>query len=108
MDSRPPQTGNMSERVGFSLSGGGIRALTFHLGVIKFLAEFGIWEHVKVVSSVSGGSLAVGLMIALNRGIWPSSEDFLGMLDERAKETLTRVDLEWAIVRKLLSRPWMS
>jgi hypothetical protein len=31
--------------------------LVFHLGVFKFLAEQGYWDSLRVVSSVSGGSL---------------------------------------------------
>ena len=43
--------------IGIALSGGGIRATIFHLGVLKWVAEKGLLEEVKRVSSVSGASL---------------------------------------------------
>ena len=52
--------------IGIALSGGGIRATIFHLGLFKWLAENGLLEEVKRVSSVSGASLCVGLIYAHN------------------------------------------
>lgn len=66
-----------STSLSLALSGGGVRALVFHLGVLKFLAELGLFENVTHISSVSGGSLATGLIYA-NAGIrWPTSKAFL-------------------------------
>ena len=45
--------------IGIALSGGGIRATIFHLGLFKWLAENGLLEEVKRVSTVSGASLCV-------------------------------------------------
>ena len=58
------------------LSGGGVRAMAFHLGVMKFLAERSLLECVSRVSTVSGGSLLVGLMLQKTKMSWPSSSDF--------------------------------
>lgn len=44
-----------------ALSGGGFRATLAGLGVLRFLADAGMLEQVRYVSSVSGGSLANGL-----------------------------------------------
>ena len=63
--------------IGIALSGGGIRATIFHLGLFKWLAENGLLEEVKRVSSVSGASLCVGLIYAHNDLAWPSSKTFL-------------------------------
>ena len=52
--------------IGIALSGGGIRATIFHLGLFKWLAENGLLEEVKRVSSVSGASLCVGLIYTHN------------------------------------------
>jgi len=41
---------------GVSLSGGGIRAAAFHLGVLRGLHELGMLENMDYVASVSGGS----------------------------------------------------
>jgi hypothetical protein len=47
--------------VGLALSGGGFRALAFHLGCLRALNDRGVLERVFVVSGVSGGSLAAAL-----------------------------------------------
>ena len=39
--------------IGIVLSGGGIRATIFHLGVLKWVAEKGVLEQVKRVSATS-------------------------------------------------------
>ena len=52
--------------IGIALSGGGIRATIFHLGLFKWLAENELLEEVKRVSSVSGASLCVGLIYTHN------------------------------------------
>lgn len=51
-------------RIGLALSGGGFRASIFHLGVIRRLEELGIMEHVRIVSSVSGGSIVAAYYLA--------------------------------------------
>jgi NTE family protein len=60
-----------------ALSGGGIRAMAFHLGVLKYLAERGVLERISKLSSVSGGSLLVGLILHHHDMRWPSSKEFL-------------------------------
>jgi NTE family protein len=44
------------------LSGGGFRATLFHLGALRRLNELGVLSRVKVLSSVSGGSILNGLL----------------------------------------------
>lgn len=44
-------------KLGLALSGGGFRATAFHLGVLKRLRELGVLGQVRVVSTVSGGSI---------------------------------------------------
>lgn len=55
-------------RMGLCLSGGGFRATLFHLGALRRLNEVGILSQMTTISSVSGGSIANGL---LSRA-WPS------------------------------------
>ncbi|WP_037500339.1 patatin-like phospholipase family protein [Sphingomonas jaspsi] len=47
-------------KVGLALSGGGFRAVLFHVGALWRLAELGILAQLDRVSSVSGGSIAAG------------------------------------------------
>jgi tetratricopeptide (TPR) repeat protein len=44
-------------KVGLALSGGGLRASLFHLGVLARMAEADVLRHVEVISCVSGGSI---------------------------------------------------
>ncbi|UCI06430.1 patatin-like phospholipase family protein [Mesorhizobium sp. B1-1-8] len=53
--------------LGLCLSGGGYRAMLFHAGVLCRLNETGLLEKLDMVSSVSGGSIAAGLLAV----IWP-------------------------------------
>src|SRR5206468_1770941 len=52
------------DRKGISLclSGGGFRAALFHLGAVRRLNEVGLLSKVDTFSSVSGGSIASGLL----------------------------------------------
>jgi NTE family protein len=50
------------------LSGGGYRAMVFHVGVLWRLYEAGLLKGLKRISSVSGGSITTG-MLALK---WPA------------------------------------
>lgn len=47
--------------IGLALSGGGSRAIAFHLGCLRALQEKGILNRVRVLSSVSGGSVIAAL-----------------------------------------------
>jgi len=48
--------------VGLCLSGGGYRAMLFHLGALWRLNELGLLPKLKRVSSVSGGSITAALL----------------------------------------------
>ncbi len=48
--------------IGLALSGGGFRAVLFHVGVLWRLNELGILGRVDRVSSISGGSIALGVL----------------------------------------------
>ena len=52
-------------RLGLALSGGGLRATLFHLGVVRFLRDAGLLGEVTHIVSVSGGSI-LGAHLALN------------------------------------------
>ncbi|WP_431095297.1 patatin-like phospholipase family protein [Polaromonas aquatica] len=90
-----------------ALSGGGTRAMVFHCGVLSFLAEHHALERVSKVSTVSGGSLLVGLLLQLNAMRWPDSEECLEVLLPRVKTLLTTTDLQNAAMRAMLHpRNW--
>jgi NTE family protein len=51
--------------IGLALSGGGSRAMAFHLGCMRALHDLGILEQVSVLSTISGGSV-IGAYYAYN------------------------------------------
>jgi NTE family protein len=56
-DGRTPEPG-----IALSLSGGGYRAMLFHLGALWRLNELGYLKDLKRISSVSGGSITAGML----------------------------------------------
>ncbi|NOR69815.1 MAG: hypothetical protein GQ532_09015 [Methylomarinum sp.] len=49
------------EKIGLALSGGGLRASFFHIGLLAQMAEQGLLKSVAVISTVSGGSIVGAL-----------------------------------------------
>lgn len=91
--------------IGLALSGGGVRAAAFHAGVLKYLAEKGMLEDVTQISSVSGGSLFVGLVYSSNAYQWPSSEQYLNTSIGHVRKLLTTKSLQCSAVAKLIFWP---
>ena len=60
LEERPPEDG-----IALCLSGGGFRAMLFHLGALWRLNELGHLRKLARISSVSGGSITAGVL-ALN------------------------------------------
>lgn len=93
--------------IALALSGGGIRAMVFHLGTLQYLAECSLLERVTHVSSVSGGSLIVGLIIAQNHTRWPTSREYLDVVLPALRTKLCRRSLQWGALRQLVRpRNW--
>ena len=59
-DLREP--GEPEAGLGLCLSGGGYRAMLFHVGALWRLYESGLLKEAKRISSVSGGSITAGLL----------------------------------------------
>lgn len=89
--------------IALALSGGGIRAMVFHLGVLRHLAERGLLESVERISTVSGGSLLVGLLLQQNGMRWPTSERFLSYSLPALQAALCARSLQWGAARQLLN-----
>lgn len=61
-----PEAGRSRDlELGLSLSGGGYRAMLFHAGALARLNELGWLPKLDAISSVSGGSIAAGLLGAV-------------------------------------------
>ncbi|OWV99533.1 patatin-like phospholipase family protein [Rhizobium sp. R693] len=81
------------QRLGLALSGGGVRAAVFHLGVLRYLAQQGRLEDIAQISTVSGGSLIVGAIFSHAGMRWPSSEQYLNEIYPVLRARLTSGDL---------------
>ena len=79
--------------VGLALSGGGSRAIAFHLGCLRALHDLGLLGRLQVISSVSGGSV-ISAMYAYSSG---SFSEFDGRVVQ-----LLRRGLQRDIVREAL------
>ena len=89
------------EKIAIALSGGGVRAMAYHSGYLKYLAETNRLEQINKISSVSGGSLLVGLIFKESGYIWPSSESYRNDVFERVKWQLTSKNLQWQLFKTL-------
>lgn len=90
-----------------------MRAVAFHAGVFRWLAERSLLEQVQQVSSVSGGSLFVGLVFHLSGGSWPDSATYLQKVYPAVQRTLTGTSLQSHALLRLIVDPrrwrhWMS
>lgn len=79
--------------LGLALSGGGVRAAVFHLGVLRYLAERGVMERVTHLSTVLGGSLIVAAVITTSGMKWPGSPCYLESVYPALRQLLTTRDL---------------
>jgi predicted acylesterase/phospholipase RssA len=79
--------------IGLALSGGGSRALAFHLGCLRALYDRGILQRTSVISSVSGGSLISAL--------WAYGDEDFESFDARVC-ALLRSGLQTKIARHAL------
>lgn len=78
-----------------------MRAVAVHMGVLRYMAEQDWLERVARVSSVSGGSLAVGLVIAQAGRVWPSSAAFSHSVYPAVREFLCDRSLIWDTLSQL-------
>lgn len=93
--------------IGLALSGGGVRAAAFHAGVLKWLAERELLEKIEHISSVSGGTLFVGLVFHASDYCWPTSEQYLKETLPYIQNLLTGKSLQTnAILRLLCPLNW--
>ena len=93
---QPVASTSSLRRVGLALSGGGSRAIAFHLGCLRALHDRGILDQVEVLSTVSGGSV-IGAMYAYGDG------DFAHF--ESRVHSLLRRGLVVSILRDMVLSP---
>ncbi len=96
-----------NRNIGLCLSGGGVRALVFHLGVLKWMAQAGLWNQVRFISTVSGASLGTALVFEFAGQRWPNSDEFLSQILPKINKLLVSWDLEAAYKRAIFLQPWL-
>lgn len=90
------------QRIGLALSGGGTRAMAFHAGVLKWMSEESLLKDISHISTVSGGSLFIGLVFHLSGNKWPSSRAYLQIVLPRIEDLLTKHSLQYDSFKRLL------
>lgn len=105
----PPADAATRAGIALCLSGGGFRALLFHLGALRRLNELELLEKVDTISATSGGSLLAGRLATLLAGS-PGKRaaftpDAWSDLVEAPLLALAREDLAGAARRRRLL-PW--
>ncbi|MCL2286455.1 MAG: patatin-like phospholipase family protein [Firmicutes bacterium] len=93
------------QRIGLALSGGGIRAAIFHLGALQYFAEAGLFKQIANISSVSGASLAMGIILAVNGNKWPTEKEFLLTVQPAVCTLILKHNIQAAALRWLPFSP---
>ncbi|OZM72583.1 patatin [Amycolatopsis antarctica] len=97
--------------VGLCLSGGGYRAMLFHTGALLRLNELGWLPRLDVVSSVSGGSLAAGILArywdTLDFGIDGVARNFDANVLEPVRAA-ARLSLDVRVALRAMVKPGIS
>jgi predicted acylesterase/phospholipase RssA len=97
--------------LGLCLSGGGYRATLFHTGALCRINDAGLLPKLDMVSSVSGGSIAAGLLAI----VWPRLEfnaagiatNFLALYLDRIL-AFTQVSIDIPCIAKGLLNPFST
>ena len=76
--------------------------MSFHSGVLKYLAEQNLLEDISRISTVSGGSLLVGLVLRANEFEWPTSKQFLAHVLPNIRETMCETNIQLESLYQLL------
>ena len=84
-----------------SLSGGGFRAMLFHLGVIRYLKHAGLLDHVNTIAAVSGGAI-IAAHLCHNWEEFPDDETSFALAAQPLIRFAKR-DVRGRILRRL---PW--
>ena len=82
------------EKLGIALSGGGLRASFFHIGVLAQMARQGLLRQVEVISTVSGGSIIGALYYLHVKGLLESKSDS-EVTDGDYVEIIKRIEIDF-------------
>src|SRR5215218_4562388 len=92
--------GSSDTRIGLCLSGGGLRATFFHLGVVRALRELGLLDRVTDIFSVSGGSI-LSAHLAINWDDYTGNECQFAQVESEIRH-FGKSDIRGRVVRRWL------
>lgn len=98
--------GDGQRKIGIALSGGGIRATIFHLGVLKWMAENSMLDDIVRISTVSGASICIGLIYSHNNYRWPTNKEYISKVLPKIQKIILEKDIQNISLRKLIVTPW--
>ncbi len=85
---------SQADRLGLGLSGGGLRASFYHIGVLAQMAEQALLRHVEVISTVSGGSIIGALYYLHVKKILESKPD-AEISDQDYVELVKQIEIDF-------------
>jgi NTE family protein len=98
--------GKLEDGIGLCLSGGGFRAMLFHLGAFVRLNELGLLPRLDRIASVSGGSIAAGALAVAWKDLDFDKDGVAKNLDELVATPLLALSQRnvdtYAIIRGML------
>ena len=77
--------------------------MAFHMGTLRYLAEQNALERVHRISSVSGGSLVVGLIFQEAEYQWPTSEAFIAQIYPEIRRRLCTHSMMHGVLAQLIN-----
>jgi NTE family protein len=87
----PTPAGGPSPGIALCLSGGGYRAMIFHVGALLRLNQLGFLRKLARVSSVSGGSLTAGVLALAWKNLSFNDNGVAGNLEELLTRPIRRL-----------------
>jgi len=87
----PEPVEDIKPGIALCLSGGGYRAMLFHLGALWRLNQLGFFKKLARVSSVSGGSITAGVLALAWKDLTFDEKDVAVNLEERVIKPVRRV-----------------
>lgn len=85
----------LEDGIGLCLSGGGFRAMLFHLGAFVRMNELGLLVKLERVASVSGGSLAAGVLAVAWEKLTFDEKGIATNLEELVAEPILNVSRKY-------------
>ncbi len=83
-----------ADKMGLGLSGGGLRASFYHIGILAQMADQGLLRHLEVISTVSGGSI-IGALYYLHVKKLLESKPDAEIRDQDYVELVGKIETEF-------------